>query len=336
MTTYPVAFLSEDVGLALDGDSFVLFEKLADGTAPTNAAPAVVVEIGHGLYRFDYTAAEDVVFVLDGGEALDAATRYVRGVLSPMDERLDVVLSTRASQAALDALENLSGAEVTALVAAEVTGLDVAVSTRASQASVDALSNLSAAARIANPSGGGTRLELVRGDNPAISLTFTSDLTDKVIRTSAKRTTRASSPLFSGNSYAGGGITVDDAEAGAAVWQLLISQTHDLDPGEILWDAEATGKGDELETTGTLSVAEGSEDITPSGDVAAVAVGDLIEITAGDNVGLYAVTSIAGGVLTIGGFDGWTTEAAIAFAAYRGLRETPISGVFVVSADITR
>lgn len=110
MAVYVISFGVTDTGLTLNASNFVVFAKTAGGS-PTNAAPATVTAIGYGLYKFTYVAAEDVAFVVDGGAGVAAADRYVRGVLSPADTRLDVAISTVASdvaglatQAGLDAV----------------------------------------------------------------------------------------------------------------------------------------------------------------------------------------------------------------------------------------
>lgn len=94
MSTYTVTFRYSDTALTLNQSSFLIFQKLANGGTPTNPAPSTFTPIGYGMYRFDYTAVEEVAFVLDGGPSVPAAERYIRGVLSPMDTRLDSPIST--------------------------------------------------------------------------------------------------------------------------------------------------------------------------------------------------------------------------------------------------
>ncbi len=109
MAVYTVAFRSTDTGLSLNAASFIVFQKLSNGAAPTNAAPVTVTEVGYGVYKFTYVAAEEVVFVLDGGASIPAADRYARGVMAPTDTHLDVAVSTRASQATMDSAATQAG-----------------------------------------------------------------------------------------------------------------------------------------------------------------------------------------------------------------------------------
>lgn len=105
--TYSVTFPVSATGLTLTGSSFVIFQKLGGGT-PTNAAPTTVTEVGLGIYKFAYTAVEDVVFALDSGTGT-GDSRYVRGVLSPTDVLLDASVSSRASQTTANSLATQAG-----------------------------------------------------------------------------------------------------------------------------------------------------------------------------------------------------------------------------------
>ena len=93
MPWYPLGFRLGDTGLT---PAFVRFERLADGVDV--ADPPAISEVGHGLYRFEYVPNMDIVFVVDGGAGIDDTdARYVRGVLSPQDDRLDASVSSRAT-----------------------------------------------------------------------------------------------------------------------------------------------------------------------------------------------------------------------------------------------
>lgn len=83
MATHVVSFRPSDTGLTLSSASFVVFKKLSSGNPPTSPAPATFREIGYGLYSFEYTATEPVVYVVDGGSALPADVRYVYGTIAP-------------------------------------------------------------------------------------------------------------------------------------------------------------------------------------------------------------------------------------------------------------
>lgn len=137
MAIYTVSFPVTSTGLSLSSASFLVFKKTSDGSSPTNAAPSTITEIGHGLYKFTYTPAEDVVFVLDGGATITSASdRYVRGVLSPMDERLDATVSTRATQTSVDAVQATASTTQTA-----VGNVQTTVNSAATQAGLDAVNS---------------------------------------------------------------------------------------------------------------------------------------------------------------------------------------------------
>jgi hypothetical protein len=90
MPTYVIAFRTTDMGLS---PIFSKVQTLINGT-PITPHP-LITEISDGLYKFSFEAVEDTVFVIDGGAQIsDPEIRYVRGVLSPQDQRLDAAIST--------------------------------------------------------------------------------------------------------------------------------------------------------------------------------------------------------------------------------------------------
>lgn len=117
MASYLVTFRPTDTGLTLSSASFVVFKKLSNGAAPTVAAPATITELGYGLYKFDYVAAEPVAYVIDGGASLPAESRYVSGTLYPGG-------STTVSNTSLAALnENIAQLDARVQMAVEFLSL---------------------------------------------------------------------------------------------------------------------------------------------------------------------------------------------------------------------
>jgi len=135
MAIYTISFRNTDTGLA-GTLTFPIFQKLSDGSAPTNPAPAFM-EIGAGLYKFTYVAAEEVVFQVDGGASIPATNRFVSGVLSPVDTNLDTAVSSRAPAATA-----VSTVDLTPSRAARLDNLDATVSSRGDQVTATQLRRL--------------------------------------------------------------------------------------------------------------------------------------------------------------------------------------------------
>lgn len=83
MAVYLISFRPTDTALTLGSSAFVVFKKLSNGTTPTNAAPGTFRNLGYGLYTFEYTAAESVVYMIDGGSGLPDESRYIHGIIAP-------------------------------------------------------------------------------------------------------------------------------------------------------------------------------------------------------------------------------------------------------------
>jgi len=69
------------------------FKKVSNGADLIGPA---IEEIGGGWYKFDYTATEDLIGVIDGGDALTDIDRYIPINLSAQDSFLDASVASRS------------------------------------------------------------------------------------------------------------------------------------------------------------------------------------------------------------------------------------------------
>lgn len=89
---YPLKFRHSDTGLTPTFPIFKRLDTLANVTAPS------VVEIGNGLYYFDFLfslpTSPDIIFEVDGGASIPTEEiRYISGTISPKDYFLDEPIS---------------------------------------------------------------------------------------------------------------------------------------------------------------------------------------------------------------------------------------------------
>jgi hypothetical protein len=166
-------------------------------------------------------------------------------------------------------------------------------------------------------------------------------LSNVVIRAQVRRSIGAE-VLLRGTSYPGGSILVTEPAApnAEAEWRVSPADTMALAPREHVYDWEINRRGASVATTGTASVAAGSEVVTLSDalPVGTRAEDVLIEITSGADEGLYLVTALSADrtEATVEGFDGWTTASGLTFTLRRNERWTPVGGVVIVTGDVTR
>jgi hypothetical protein len=189
------------------------------------------------------------------------------------------------------------------------------------------------------------RLEIVRGDNPLIELTFTDasgvalDITDLVLRSAMKRRLTDEATLWEATSYpVVGRISKTTPLGGIAVMSPLVEDTHSLPIGDVHCDVETTA-ADALVGTGTAALVNGSETITLGGGLtnADAKVGDVLIVTSANpaNASRFVLDVTALGVPYVNGYSRWTDETATV-ALHRGHRETPIRFILEVGADARR
>jgi len=100
--TYGLIFTTEDPRVTT-GLTPTLVQFWDMGSGATLPAPGVTEFFpGSGVYQFSYSATGPVYFLADGGAALPDSTRYLEGVLDPVqsvDERLGTVADSFGSTA---------------------------------------------------------------------------------------------------------------------------------------------------------------------------------------------------------------------------------------------
>jgi hypothetical protein len=314
MTSYTVTFPSTAIGLSLDDNSFLVFERQDTGAAPTNPAPSVITEVGLGAYRFDYEAAEDVFFILDAGASVDGEARYVRGIMSPRDEHLDVAVSTRATQTSVNGLP--SAASIVAAIR--------------SQGVID------------TPVVEGVRVLFKSGDSLELEFeTGFENLTDQqaVVFAAVKTLTEDEEPVFLSSSYPGGDISLDTPTPGVIRWRIPIAKTSLLPIGrESPFDIRVSTPGELVSDDGTATVEAGSGVVTFTGaDLSSVKRGDMLFLisSAPENSPPLFIDTV--GLSTVGvlGYDGFAGESGIEFSISRGERASPQRGLLVCAPPIT-
>jgi hypothetical protein len=146
MAVYPIYFASAGVPETGLTPSWLSMKEKADGD--DIGSPPAISEIGGGWYKFDYTPAEDIVGVIDGGSSLDSTDRYISVYLTPADYGLQTVQSKLPSKAYLTGTTNSDGDiqadEVTGNLAGTVTLADGGITADKIASNAIALSKIAA------------------------------------------------------------------------------------------------------------------------------------------------------------------------------------------------
>ena len=188
-------------------------------------------------------------------------------------------------------------------------------------------------------------ISLVRGDSKNIQVnvfesdgTTPVDLTESVVRFAVKdRTSRPNTEatIFK-QSYDPAEIDITNPAGGELLIQILSDETM-INPARYCWDLDVSRKqGGIVTSAGTLTATTGSDVLATSGvDFPSLRVGQLLEIPAGPNTGLYVLTAIDSDAqtITVGGAS-LQAESGISFNVFQSNVKTPVSGDFIVTADV--
>jgi hypothetical protein len=188
-------------------------------------------------------------------------------------------------------------------------------------------------------------ISLVRGDSKNIQVnvfesdgTTPVDLTESVVRFAVKdRTSRPNTEatIFK-QSYDAAEIDITNPAGGELLIQILSDETM-INPARYCWDLDVSRKqGGIVTSAGTLTATAGSDVLAASGvDFPSLRVGQMLEIPAGPNTGLYVLTAIDSDAqtVTVGGAS-LQAESGISFNVFQSNVKTPVSGDFIVTADV--